>query len=399
MIQRIPKIIFLFIAFDVVACVVVWLSVLYFSYGQQTFLYILRTPSLLPSYTLNAFFSSTPVTKTSTVQRKPAALTSSDSAEVAEYPSPLAIPSKFSIGTMSHAFQKLNNCGPVSASMAASSLGKEFDQFFAADILKGSDKDKNVSPSELVQFLESQGLKATYRVNGGVEQVEQLVAQGIPVIVEQWLVKRGSGELVGHYRVVRGYDQQRQLFTTNDSFNGANFMIPYSQFDEWWRPFHRTYIAVYKPEQEAVVRQILAADWDQQTNWEGALTVAQAEVASIGDGYSHFNLGTAQTHLQQFDAAKISYDRALQEKFPKHFLWYQFTPFETYLQVGEYQKVLDITQDLISHAGDVEEAHYYRGLVFEKQGKIDEAKASLEKAVSANPRFTLAKEKLSELSQ
>lgn len=223
------------------------------------------------------------------------------------------------------------------------------------------------------------------------------MAQDIPVIVEQWLAKRGSGELVGHYRVVRGYDQRRQLFTTNDSFNGPNFVIPYAQFDEWWRPFNRTYIVAYRPEQEALVKQVLGSDWELTQNWQEARIVAQAETESIADGYSYFNLGTSATALADYDSARQAYDNALTFSFPEHFLWYQFGPYEAYYRTEAYDKVLDMTQDLIAKAGDTEEAHYYRGLVFEAQGKPEHARTAFEQAISANPRYAPAQAKLQDI--
>jgi tetratricopeptide (TPR) repeat protein len=298
------------------------------------------------------------------------------------------IDSKHYITTMSHAYQKLNNCGPVTASMAASTLGVTFDQFFAAGVLKGGPSDKNVSAHEMQAFLESQGLKVVYRLNGNPQIIEQLIAHDIPVIVEQWLVKRGEGELVGHYRAVRGYDQKAQVFTTNDSFNGPNFVIPYTQFDQWWRPFNRSYLVVYKSEQEEVVRAILQTDWESVINWEDTAKVAQAEIKSIGDGYSYFNLGTAYTRLHKYSQAASAYDSALKLPLPDHFLWYEFGPLEAYYQMGQYDELFRLTDELLRQAGEVEEARYYRSLAYTKQGKLVEARLEQDKMSAANPRFT-----------
>lgn len=139
----------------------VWLSTLYFFYGQQTFLYLIRTPSVSLSYTKNMLMPPEPVRQNSSTPTLP-----TPDPYMSPTASPLIIPAQYTIETMSHAYQKLNNCGPVSASMAASSFGIDFDQFFAAERLKGSDKDKNVAPDELAAFLETQGLQAIYRVNG-----------------------------------------------------------------------------------------------------------------------------------------------------------------------------------------------------------------------------------------
>ncbi len=359
-----------------------WVGLLYFKYGKQTLLFLVQAPSeVVLTYSKGAVEDLIPDRTQTPTPSTP----------------PIEIPAKHYIATMSHMYQKLNNCGPSTAAMAASTLGVNFDQFFAADVLKGNYYDKNVSADELEAFIRTQGLGAVYRINGNKAMVEQLVSQDIPVIVEQWLVKRGSGELVGHYRVVRGYDQNAKLFTTNDSFNGPNFTIPYAQFDEWWRPFTRGYIVVYKSEQENVVRQIMGTDFDETQNRTNALKAFQSEVQSFGDNYAYFNVGTTNDLLHDYPAAKVAYDKALQKTFPEHFLWYQFGPLDTYVNVGEYDKVLQMTSDLLAQTGEMEEPRYFRGLVYAKQGKTAEARTEFEKALSANPRFLRAKTALEQL--
>jgi tetratricopeptide (TPR) repeat protein len=281
--------------------------------------------------------------------------------------------------------------------MAASTLGVTFDQFVAADVMKGSYNDKNVAAGELVSYLESRGLKAVHRFNGNAALIEQFSSRDIPIIAEQWLLKRGSNELTGHYRVMRGYDQNAKIFTTNDSFNGPNFTIPYHQFDEWWRPFNRGYIVVYKPEQEEIVKQILGNDWDTTANYKGAVAFAEAEVKSIGDGYSYFNLGSSETLLGNWAKAETAYDEALTHTFPPLFLWYQFGPLEAYTEQGKFDRVFQMTDKLLASAGEVEEARYYRGLAYLKQGKNGEAKTEFTKAVAANPRFAPAQLELDKL--
>lgn len=357
-----------------------WLGLLYYTYGHQTVLSLLRSsPTLVWNYTKSALMSDQPSSQSGNK------LNSEPLDRPRESLPP--IPNKHRIEIMRHSYQKLNNCGPASASMVASTYGIEFDQFYAADILKGGSSDKNVSAHEMLAFLEAQGLEVAYRLNGNNELIERLVAENIPVIVEQWLEKRENNELVGHYRVVRGYDKAAKLFTTNDSFNGPNFVIPYSQFDTWWRPFNRAYLVVYQRKQESLVKQILQTDWDKTSNWEDTLKVAEAEVESTGDGYSYFNLGSAYVRLKKFNEAAEAYDRALALPLPPNFLWYEFGPLEAYYQTGDYERIFGLTDKLLSQAGEVEEARYYRGLAYTAQGKLVEARIEEEKTLAANPRF------------
>jgi tetratricopeptide (TPR) repeat protein len=291
---------------------------------------------------------------------------------------------------MYHDYQKLNNCGPVSLAAAASFFGSEVTQFDAADVVKGSPEDRNVSPSEMVDYLRSLGLGAVYRVNGDEDLMRQLLANDLPVIVHQWLVRPQDGVLVGHYRVLRGYDAAHSHFIANDPYVGPQLTIPYAQFDEWWRPFNRGYIPVYRPEQEALVAEILADDWDEETNHRRALAQAQAETQTLADGYAFFNLGDMYLVLGDVEAAVTAYDKAFTFEFPDHFLWYQFGPLEAYNQVGAHQRVLDITHQVIADAGEVEEARLQRGIAYLGLGDFVAARAEIEKAVVANPHFERA---------
>lgn len=370
---------------------VAWIIILYKTYGLQTLLFLLRSPATLLTYTK-------PLIQPVAEEIK----------EVAELPfvesliepkaSPLPPPpAKHYIIKMSHMYQKLNNCGPSAAAMAAGTLDVNFDQFVAADVMKGSYNDKNVAAGELVLFLESRGLKTIHRYNGNALIIEQLTSRDIPVIAEQWLLKRGSNELTGHYRVVRGYDQKSRIFTTNDSYNGPNFTIPYGQFDEWWRPFNRGYVVVYKPEQEEIVKQVLGSDWDASQNYKGAVETSESEVKSIGDGYSYFNLGSSETLMGNYANAVIAFDQALTHTFPPLFLWYQFGPLQAYTEQGKYDRVFEITDKLLATAGEVEEARYFRGLSYLKLGQIDNAKSEFEKSIAANPRYAPAQQQLDKI--
>lgn len=291
---------------------------------------------------------------------------------------------------MNHEYQKLNNCGPVSLAAAASFFDLGITQFDAADAVKGSPEDKNVSPPEMVDYLQSLGLGAVYRVNGDEDLMKRLLANDLPVIVHQWLARPHDGVLVGHYRVLRGYDAERGLFVANDPYTGPQFDITYAQFDEWWRPFNRGYIPVYRPEQEALVAAILGDDWDEEANHRRALAQAQAETQTLADGYAFFNLGDEYLALGDPAAAVTAYDQAFAFEFPDHFLWYQFGPLETLNQVGDYQRVLDVTRQLLAQAGELEEARLQRGLAYLGLEDPVAARAELEKALIANPRYDRA---------
>ncbi len=367
---------------------------------DDAFLIVLSTPerdlfdsppaSLTPNLVSAPTFSVTP-TFTHTPSPSPTSPPTNTPTPQPTLPPPIvSLPERAFLASMTHEYQKLNNCGPVSLAAAASFFGSQITQFDAAEVVKGSPEDRNVSPPEMVDYLHSLGLGAVYRVNGNDELMRQLLANDLPVIVHQWLVRPQDGVLVGHYRVLRGYDTAQGYFIANDPYTGPQLTIPYAQFDEWWRPFNRGYIPVYRPEQEALVAEILGEDWDETTNHRRALAQAQTETQTLADGYAFFNLGDEYLAQGDLEAAVAAYDTAFTYEFPDHFLWYQFGPLEAYNQVGAHQRVLDITAEVIEHAGELEEARLQRGMAYLGLGDPFAAQAEIEKALAANPHFEKA---------
>jgi tetratricopeptide (TPR) repeat protein len=202
---------------------------------------------------------------------------------------------------------------------------------------------------------------------------------------------------VGHYRVLRGYDAAQGQFITNDPYTGPQYPISYAQFDEWWRPFGRGYIPVYRPDQEELVAAILGDDWNEEENHRSALVQAQLETEALADGYAFFNLADEHLALGDLDAAVAAYDRALTFEFPDHFLWYQFGPLEAFNQVGDYQRVLELTAPVLEEAGELEEVRFQRGIAYLGLGDPDAARAEMERALAANSRYDRARAALEEV--
>jgi len=295
---------------------------------------------------------------------------------------------------MSHEYQKLNNCAPVALTMVLSYYGLERTQFDIAPLVKGHDRDKHVSPEEMVAYLTGMGLGARVRVNGNAEALKALISNGIPVIVQQLLLVP-DGRQVGHYRVVRGYG--REAFIINDPYKGPKLRLPFALFDERWRAFNRRYIPVYPPEREDAVRAILGEDWDDGAMYERALAAARREVKDVGDGYAWFNLGDDYLALGDYEGAAEAYGRALELGLPPLFLWYQYGPFEAYNALGQHEKVLALSEGIVAEAPDIEEIRYQRGLAYLGLGDVEKARAEFELAVQYNPRYAEAQEALAGL--
>jgi hypothetical protein len=139
------------------------------------------TPGLPPSPTVIPTSTSTPNPAPSPTSTPIPTYTPTPAPTATPTPQPIlpppidSPPGQAFLASMNHEYQKLNNCGPVSLAAAASFFGAEVTQFDAADVVKGSPEDRNVSPQEMVDYLRSLGLGAVYRVNGNEELMKQLL--------------------------------------------------------------------------------------------------------------------------------------------------------------------------------------------------------------------------------
>ncbi len=212
---------------------------------------------------------------------------------------------------ITHDYQRFNNCGPVSTSMALSFYGLNLTQYDIAPVVKGAATDTNAAPYELSAYIQQQGLDAPVRVNGNLDILRALLSNNIPVIVEQWL-ERPDDELTAHYRLVRGYDQAAGLIYVNDSYTGPNLRYSEADFDRWWQAFHRIYIPVYPPEQEPLVRAIVGEEqWEAGAMWQKAADRALAETQSDPNLYNWYNLGEARLRLNDVAGAVEAFEQSL----------------------------------------------------------------------------------------
>jgi tetratricopeptide (TPR) repeat protein len=278
-------------------------------------------------------------------------------------------------------------------------------QDFAASILRPNPEDKNVSPHELVDFVNEQtDVMALQRIGGDLDVLRTLVANEFPVIVEVGGNLFEAYEWIGHYLTVAGYDDQQGAFYVYDSFlggeNGGSRIEPYYSLDETWKAFNRTFIVIYEPWREALLMEILGDLADADHAAEIAFEVAQQSArADRDDAFAWFNMGTALTRLGRYEEAAAAFDQATRAGMPWRTMWYQFEPFEAYFNIGDYDSVLLYVENNLNNGGIyVEETHYWRGRVFEAQGRTAEARSAFREALRRNRNFEAAEVALDRLS-
>lgn len=317
----------------------------------------------------------------------------------------VSLPSSAFIYGLRSIQQTWNNCGPANITQALSAYGWQEDQTYAAQYLKPNDEDKNVSPGELVNFVNTHtGVRAITRIGGDMDLLKALIAANFPVIIETTFTPEGY-DWIGHYQTLVGYDNAASSFYALDTYlgagpNGAGIPEGYLQFDRDWRAFNRAFIVVYEADREAVVQQILGDRADLTLAAEHALEVARSEARlDPQDAFAWFNMGTALTRLERYEEAAAAYDQAINKRLPFRMLWYQFGPFEAYFNVGRYSDVLSLAQNNLTSGADlVEETHYWMGRVYEAQGETALAATAYRRALTKNPLYTAARDALSRVS-
>ncbi|NDJ85344.1 MAG: tetratricopeptide repeat protein [Chloroflexi bacterium] len=301
--------------------------------------------------------------------------------------------------------QGWNNCGPTTLTMGLTYYGYQNDQYPAASFLKPNREDKNVSPWQMVRYVNeravtSTDVRALYRVGGTMDLVKQLLASGFPVIIETGY-EVDDLDWMGHYLLLVGYDDSQQVFYTYDSYLGSNGgrgrQETYAYTETYWKHFNNTFIVMYHPSEEQRLYQILGEYSSEARAAEIALERARAQVnANQNDKWAWFNMGDAYARLGQYSQAAAAFDRAFNLQMPWRTLWYLFTPFETFYRLGRYNDVIQLTNNLDYTSQEyVEEAWYYRGLAYAALGDTERAITQLERVLRFNEYYTPAGEAIS----
>ena len=323
------------------------------------------------------------------------------------------IPESIILSGVVHEYQQMNNCGPATLSMALSYWGWHGDQRDTRAYLRpnyAKVDDKNVSPYEMVSFVETQTeFYAITRVGGNINLLKRLVSSGYPVIIEKGF-QPPKEDWMGHYELITGYDDARGRFITQDSYIMPDFPVPYDDIvDRWWRDFNHIYVVIYPPGRQNEVHEILGKHADPDLNYQVSADKAAVETVNLTGRdlfFAWYNLGTNQLTQADFVNAAQAYDRAFgvyaelpEEERPWRILWYQTGPYEAYFHTGRYQDVINLVNQTLSTLGSpiLEESLYWRGLAKEALGDVDGAIVDLTKAAEINPISTDALVQLNRL--
>ncbi len=292
--------------------------------------------------------------------------------------------------------QGYNNCGPASVRTLMSYWGVEFTEAEAAAYLKPDPEDPNVRPDEIATFVEQYGYQALTRVDGDFDLVKQFLLAGYPVLIETgYDPEPDTIGWTSHYLTLAGYSDEGLI--AMDTYRRPNWFYPYNEVDYYWRQFNRRYIIIFRPDQAVAVASIVGDEMNDTVMYENALRTAQAESSlNREDPFAWFNLGSSLVALGRYEDAALAFDQARNLGLPSRFLWYQFTPYEAYLQVGRYEDVIALADDVLGKKAS-EEAYYYKGLALLELGETDRARIQLSMAVRQNRNYAEARAALETL--
>jgi tetratricopeptide (TPR) repeat protein len=315
-------------------------------------------------------------------------------------PTPIPLPLTKVLPTDYHVFQSFNNCGPAAMSMALSHYGiQETQQKLGQDLrpyqrASGDNDDKSVTLEEVAEKSKEYGFIPYLRPNGKTEVLKQLINQDLPVITRTWLK---ADDDIGHFRVVKGFDDSTGEFVQDDSLQGKNLRYTYDEFDVIWKKFNYEYLVLVPAEKEAVVRNILGANADELTSWRMAVDQIRQDLqANPDDATARFNLSVALHHIGEHRQAVEEFEQ-VENRLSFRTLWYQIEPIESYFELEEYDRVLAITDQILNnHNRAFTELYLLRGQIFERRGNRDAARAEFQKAVQYNVNNVQAQQKLAE---
>lgn len=315
------------------------------------------------------------------------------------------LPVSFKLNNVRYERQGWNNCGPATLTNGLSYFGYADNQTRAANWLKPNYEDKNVSPWQMATFVNERvtelPVRALVRYGGDRELVKELLVNGFPVIIEKGYDPEPDRlGWMGHYLLMVGYNDAANQWITHDSYIDPNVPYDYDYIDEYWQHFNYTYLVLFTADRYEKLMEILGSDADERQNVINALEIARAEAtADPTDKFAWFNMGTNFVKLGMYEEAAVAFDEARKFNLPWRMLWYQFTMFEAYHEVGRYGDMIALAQANLNDGGGqyVEETYYYGGLAREGLGEYERAMSNYEAAIQFNPNFEpalLARERL-----
>ena len=299
-------------------------------------------------------------------------------------------------------YETWNNCGPASLSMALSYFGIQESQAALGQVLRpyqnpnGDNDDKDVTLDALAGEARTLGLLAYSRPNGSIQLLKRFVANGMPVIAETTMT---IADDIGHYRVVKGFDDAAGTILQDDSMQGHNIQFSYADFDAMWKKYNYEYLVLVPKAKQALAEAILGSDLNEKVAWQQTVLMDEAALVQNPDDVdSRFNLSVALYYAGAYKQSVDQFEK-VQNELPFRTLWYQIEPIEAYYALGDYGQVFTTTDSILNNGNRAfSQLYILRGEIDKKEGHLAAAKAEFEKAVYYNTNLKAAQDALRSVS-
>lgn len=319
------------------------------------------------------------------------------------------IPQKYEISKNSHVYQTFNNCGPATLSMALSYYGINVGQDELGNKMRpyqnpqGDNDDKTIFTHEFVDWAvyyaqnqqSGKNVNAINLPNGDIELLKLFISNDIPVIAKTWLNKN---EDIGHFVLIRGYDDVNNTLIKDDSYYGPDKRVSYYDFMSLWQVFNFSYIVIYDETQKPIVNAILGDEINETVAWQKAADRALKEKDLDPQNiYPVFNLSVAYFHLGDYGNS-TKYFELVESRLSRRMLWYQIEPIKSYIKLEKTDRALQIIEDILNNGNRAfSELYYLRGQIYLEQGSVDKAKNEFETALKYNQNYEEARDVLNTL--
>lgn len=315
-------------------------------------------------------------------------------------PIPINVSSSKTLNNDYHVFQTYNNCGPAALSMTLSYYGINKSQAQLGEELRpyqvpgGDNDDKSVTLEEVAEKSKEYGLTPYLRPNGNNEIIKKFIANDIPVITRTWLKE---GDDIGHYRVIKGYDETS--FIQDDSMQGKNLHYTYDSFDKIWDKFNYQYLVLVPENKLALAKQIMGENLEEKIAWQKAVDLSKQKLQEDPNDYTAgFNLSVAYYKLGDYQKSVEAFEK-VETKLPFRTLWYQIEPILSYYELGNYNRVIQISDQILNNQNRAfSELYILKGDIYLKQGNREAARTEFQKAVQYNKNLKAARDALDSLN-
>jgi predicted double-glycine peptidase len=239
---------------------------------------------------------------------------------------PVAVtPASIRLGPLQYIRQTLNNCGPASIAEVLRYWGVNRTQDQVQAVTRPDGNTRGMWPYGVPAYVASAGMNSLMGVGGTPTIVKALVANGFPVIVAQWV---SAADHTAHYREIEGFDDNRQVFISTDSYLGPNHEISYSEFDQIWARGNQRFMVIYPRGKQPLLNAVMqSVGWSKATAYQadldrmlhpqspppdlqrqGAPGPQFRGSASLGKAWDHIQLG--QIDLAQAEIAQAKAEGA-----------------------------------------------------------------------------------------